>query len=85
MYSSAKRQASPTLLVVIVNYRTPQLTINCLHSLSSEVRSLSGVKVAVVDNASGDESLEQISNSIHKEGMGISNCFVPQWWLCFWQ
>lgn len=67
MYNSAKLQDSPTIHVVIVNYRTPQLTINCLHSLSSEVRSLSGVRVTVVDNASGDDSLAQISNAIHTE------------------
>ena len=59
---------SPSLLVVIVNYRTPNLTINCLHSLVSEVRLLPGMQVAIVDNDSGDRSVEQISHAINTEG-----------------
>jgi len=59
---------APNLLVAIVNYRTPQLTINCLHSLVTEVRALSGIQVVVVDNNSGDRSVEQIKSAIKTEG-----------------
>ncbi len=68
MSSQTQSRDYPSLLVVIVNYRTPKLTINCLHSLSNEVKTLSGVRVAVVDNASGDNSLEQINTAIQTEG-----------------
>jgi N-acetylglucosaminyl-diphospho-decaprenol L-rhamnosyltransferase len=50
-----------SLLVVIVNYRTPKLTIDCLQSLENEVRSLPGTRVVVVDNVSGDNSVEAIA------------------------
>jgi hypothetical protein len=58
------------LLVVIVNYRTPNFTIDCLHSLVSEVQALPSTKVVVVDNDSGDRSVEQISAAIDKNGWG---------------
>ena len=53
-----------SLLVVIVNYRTPDLTIDCLESLVKEVQSLPGTRVVVTDNASGDRSVEQIQTAI---------------------
>jgi GT2 family glycosyltransferase len=57
----------PSLLVVIVNYRTPQLAIACLQSLVPEVQELSAVQVAVVDNHSEDGSLAAISEAIAQE------------------
>ena len=65
------------LLVVIVNYRTSSLTIDCLRSLVSEVQSLPGMRVAVADNASGDGSAEQIPAAIAKEGWSEWASFVP--------
>jgi N-acetylglucosaminyl-diphospho-decaprenol L-rhamnosyltransferase len=60
---------NPTcLLIVIVNYRTPNLTINCLHSLVSEVSTVPATKVVVVDNDSGDRSIAQISDAIAQNG-----------------
>jgi len=53
-----------SLLVVILNYKTAQLTINCLQSLKEEVKKLSQTKVVVVDNASGDGSSEKIEQAI---------------------
>ncbi len=55
------------LLVVIVNYRTPDLTIDCLHSLVDEVRSLPGTRVVITDNASGDDSVAKIQTAIETE------------------
>jgi GT2 family glycosyltransferase len=69
---------NPTrLLVVIVNYRTPGLTIDCLHSLVSEVRSLPGTRVVVTDNASGDDSPTKIQTAIETEGWGDWVTFKP--------
>jgi N-acetylglucosaminyl-diphospho-decaprenol L-rhamnosyltransferase len=52
------------LLVVIVNYRTPGLTIDCLRSLVTEVRS-------------GDNSSEQIAAAIAASGWSEWASFVP--------
>jgi len=56
------------LLVVIVNYRTPELSIDCLRSLEPEVAAIPGARVVVVDNASGDSSAERIEAEIDSKG-----------------
>jgi GT2 family glycosyltransferase len=56
------------LLIVIVNYRTPQLTIDCLESLVPEVVELGSVRVVVVDNGSADGSAELITDAIARGG-----------------
>lgn len=55
---------SPSLLVVIVNYRTPQLTVDCLHSLQAEVQQVANIQVVVADNHSGDESVAVLRAAI---------------------
>jgi N-acetylglucosaminyl-diphospho-decaprenol L-rhamnosyltransferase len=49
--------------IVIVNYKTPALVIDCLTSLELEVQ-MGQDRVVVVDNASGDRSVEQIEAAI---------------------
>ena len=51
------------LAIIILNYRTPQLVIDCLASLQNEVK-VEYDRVVVVDNASGDGSVEQIEQAI---------------------
>ena len=51
------------LLIVIVNYRTAGLTIDCLRSLAPEVGA-AGARVVVTDNLSGDDSIAQIQQAI---------------------
>lgn len=51
--------------IVIVNYKTPALVIDCLTSLEREVQ-IGQDRVVVVDNASGDQSVEQIEAAIAK-------------------
>jgi GT2 family glycosyltransferase len=70
MSDEIQLDSSTTVLVVIVNYRTPMLTLNCLGSLVSEVQSLPLTRVAVVDNDSGDGSFEQIGSAIATSGWG---------------
>jgi N-acetylglucosaminyl-diphospho-decaprenol L-rhamnosyltransferase len=62
-------EASPGLLIVILNYRTAELTIECLRSLAPQIAGLGAVEVVVTDNASGDGSADKISAAIEKEGM----------------
>ena len=61
---------SPKILVVIVNYRTPDLTIECLRSLIPELANLPRMQVTVVDNDSGDDSVAKIEKAIATEGWG---------------
>lgn len=51
-------------LIVIVNYRTADLTVDCLRSLNDEVNTLQDVNVVVTDNDSGDDSPTQIQQAI---------------------
>lgn len=56
--------------VVIVSYRSAGLAIDCLRSLAPEVARLSDCKVVVVENASGDGSLERLGAAIAAAGWG---------------
>lgn len=54
------------LAVVVLNYRTPDLTIDCLASLQGEIEP--GVRVVVVDNASADGSADRIEGALAERG-----------------
>lgn len=54
--------------VVIVNYRTPGLVVDCLRSLADEVAGEPGLRAIVVDNASGDDSPTVIGSAIRDHG-----------------
>jgi GT2 family glycosyltransferase len=58
----------PRVLIVIVNYRTPDLTIQCLRSLAPEVAVVSDARVALVDNCSPDDSFERLARAIAENG-----------------
>lgn len=65
------------LLVVIVNYRTADLTIDCLRSLRGELSAIPGSRVAVVDNDSRDGSAERIAAAIDAEGWSSWASLLP--------
>ena len=54
--------------IIIVNYRTADLAIDCLRSLSGQTASLGGGRVLVVDNDSGDGSVKKLTATIEREG-----------------
>jgi N-acetylglucosaminyl-diphospho-decaprenol L-rhamnosyltransferase len=54
--------------VIIVNYRTAEMVVDCLRSLEGEREALPHLKAVVVDNASGDESVETIQKAIEDHG-----------------
>jgi hypothetical protein len=64
-------------MVVIVNYRSASLTISCLRSLQSELPLLPGLQVIVVENDSGDDSLEKIKIAIATENWFSWATVVP--------
>jgi len=49
------------LWVVIVNYRTADLVVDCLRPLAPQVDDMGGGRVVIADNASGDGSAEKIA------------------------
>lgn len=58
------------LLIVIVNYRTPDLTVDCLRSLEPEVTTLGEgtCRVVVTDNLSGDGSADALARAVRENG-----------------
>ncbi|MDB5296997.1 MAG: wbbL [Phycisphaerales bacterium] len=56
------------LLVVIVNFRSAGLCVDCLRSLAPEVAAVPGIRVVVTDNPSGDDSVATIGSAIAANG-----------------
>jgi len=52
-----------TLAVIMINYKTPKLAINAADSLLPELKGMKA-KVIIVDNCSGDNSLQMIADWI---------------------
>lgn len=50
------------LAIIILNYKTPGLVIDCLNSLENQIEP--GIEVVIVDNDSNDGSAERISEKI---------------------
>lgn len=65
------------VLVCIVNYRTPDLTVACLESLAPEVNSLQRTRVTVVEGGSGDDSADRIASAIKARGWGSWCTLLP--------
>lgn len=63
------------IAVVIVNYRTPDLVIECLRSLEEEVAFGTDLRVFVGDADSGDSSDEKISAFIANNRLTWATCF----------
>ena len=64
---------TPSVSVIVVNYRTPEYAIQCVQSLVHERIAVPELEVVLIDNASGDNSV-----SIMSEGLAdlISDGFV---------
>jgi GT2 family glycosyltransferase len=56
------------MLVVIVSYRVADLTIECLRSVAPEVVNNPGVRVAVCENGTGDDSAQRLKKAIDDNG-----------------
>jgi N-acetylglucosaminyl-diphospho-decaprenol L-rhamnosyltransferase len=55
-------------LIVSVNYRTPARMIMCMKSVAAEIGSIRNAKMIVIDNVSGDGSVEIIADAIEENG-----------------
>lgn len=77
MSQTVQLDPSTRLLVVIVNYRTPALTVDALASLVDEVESVPHTRVVVTDNNSGDNSVDVIRTAIAKNHWSQWAQFMP--------
>lgn len=68
--SVGRDQGPPRLHIVVINYKTPNLTLDCLRSVDAERASVPGLVCSLVDNASGDGSAEQLAAAIEAESWG---------------
>ena len=82
------------LSVVLVNYKVPQLTIEAVRSVLASGRRLDGeVEVIVLDNASGDDSMERLRTAFGAEprvkllesATNLSRGVSDEFGLCPWQ
>lgn len=55
-------------LIIILNYRVTDLTINCLRSLEQEMPRVPGMKVAVVENGTGPDAEQRLRQAIQENG-----------------
>lgn len=67
---------APPVGIVILNYRTADLTIECLRSLVGEIQKIPA-RVLIPDNASGDGSVQKITAAIESEGWKSWASVVP--------
>lgn len=66
--SRPNASSAPTVAIVLVNYCTRDLTLDCIRSLASELAEFPGSEVIVVDNASPDGSGAEIAAAIAENG-----------------
>lgn len=67
----------PRVVVVIVNYNTSELLIDCLHTLAREVATGDIEQVIAVDNASPDASAARLAEAIIDHGWGRWTELLP--------
>lgn len=60
-------QTSPRILVVLLNYRTPQMTLRAAEAALADMASVDA-ELLIVDNASGDGSAAILQNAISDRG-----------------
>jgi N-acetylglucosaminyl-diphospho-decaprenol L-rhamnosyltransferase len=58
------------LLVIILNYRVTDLTIDCLRSLAPRIAGVPGARVAVLENGTGGDAEARLRRAIDENGWG---------------
>lgn len=64
------------LCIIIVNYKTPELTVDCICSLYSQLDHEKDA-IIIVDNCSGDDSIEALERGIEKNGLSGIARVIP--------
>ena len=62
-----KQPANASVLTIVLNYRTPELTLRAVEAALREMEGLSGA-ITVVDNDSGDGSFEALARAVQENG-----------------
>lgn len=63
------------IAIIIINYKTPELVIDCLASLMRESDFFGKFNIYVGDADSKDDSINIINNYIEKNNFDVVNCF----------
>jgi GT2 family glycosyltransferase len=66
----AKAARPMKLLIVILNYKVTDLTIDCLRSLAGRVGRVPGARVAVLENGTGGDAFARLRAAIDENGWG---------------
>lgn len=64
----AEAVKSPRLLCVLLNYRTPQMTLRAAESAITDMSAIPNSEMVIVDNASGDGSFEILRETAEERG-----------------
>ncbi|HKY80983.1 MAG TPA: glycosyltransferase family 2 protein [Sphingobium sp.] len=67
-YHPSFRDRRSPVLIAIVNYRTGGLVVDCLSTLADEIATYPNARVVIVDNQSGDGSVDKIGAAIAARG-----------------
>ena len=57
------------LLAVLLNWRTPDMTLRALDALLTELRPIAGARVCIVDNDSRDGSFDKLTAAVKARGL----------------
>ncbi|MEC8195060.1 MAG: glycosyltransferase, partial [Pseudomonadota bacterium] len=69
--------SGPSLLTVILNWRTPEMTLKAAKAAAREMASIDG-QIVIVDNDSGDGSFEAMTAGISEAGWAEGRVEVVQ-------
>jgi N-acetylglucosaminyl-diphospho-decaprenol L-rhamnosyltransferase len=67
-----------SVAVIVINFRTPAYTIDCLESLARVRDEAPGLRVWLVENASGDDSLPRLREYLAGPGRAEWITLLPQ-------
>jgi GT2 family glycosyltransferase len=77
MSESAPNRAGRTIAVIIVNYRTADLAIDCVRTLDEERADFPDLRVVLIDGGSADGSAEQLDAAFSDQADWVSLLPLP--------
>ena len=64
------------LCIILVNYKTPDLTVDCVNSIHAQLDPEKDA-IIIVDNCSGENNIEAIERGIEKNGLSGVVSIIP--------